>query len=279
MLQNETITNRRMIFIAGLHRSGTSILHRTLRRHPAISGFHDTGVPEDEGQHLQSVYPTGAAFGGPGRFGFDPAAHMDEHHSLANADNAKKLFVQWQRHWDLTRPCLLEKSPPNLIRMRFLQRLFPNSSFIVLFRHPVAAAYATQKWSKTSIPELLDHTLLCYERALGDLPRLERAFVMRYEDFVAHPRATLNNLVHWLGLQPLGIEEEVRGSLNEDYFRLWRKDHGSLLRRWRLGLGRSVKGYDARSRTLGYSLLGKTLIHPFHGAGAYRLGVPAFEMS
>jgi len=45
----------RIVFVAGLHRSGTSLVHRCLAAHPDVSGFADTGVPEDEGQHLQTV--------------------------------------------------------------------------------------------------------------------------------------------------------------------------------------------------------------------------------
>ena len=69
---------RRLLFVGGLHRSGTSLVHRCLTRHPEVSGFSGTGVPEDEGQHLQTVYPPAYAHGGPGRFGFDPDAHLTE---------------------------------------------------------------------------------------------------------------------------------------------------------------------------------------------------------
>jgi len=48
--------DKKFVFISGLHRSGTSILHRILRSSEGISGFHDTNVPQDEGQHLQSVF-------------------------------------------------------------------------------------------------------------------------------------------------------------------------------------------------------------------------------
>ena len=48
-----------LVFVGGLHRSGTSLVHRCLALHPAVSGFSGTGVPEDEGQHLQTVYPAG----------------------------------------------------------------------------------------------------------------------------------------------------------------------------------------------------------------------------
>jgi hypothetical protein len=50
------VTGERLVFIGGLHRSGTSIVHRCLSDHPDVSGFQSTGVWEDEGQHLQSVY-------------------------------------------------------------------------------------------------------------------------------------------------------------------------------------------------------------------------------
>ena len=68
----------RFVFLAGLHRSGTTLLARLLASHPEVSGFSDTGVPADEGQHLQTVYPAAAVYGGPGRFGFAPEAHFTE---------------------------------------------------------------------------------------------------------------------------------------------------------------------------------------------------------
>ena len=103
------------IFIGGVHKSGTSLLHEILKSHPDISGFSDTGVPEDEGQLLQSVYPPAYTFGGAGRFGFHEESYMDEHHPLATERNAEELFLQWSRYWDLDRPYLIEKSPPNII--------------------------------------------------------------------------------------------------------------------------------------------------------------------
>lgn len=79
--------DKTLIFIGGLHRSGTSLLHEILRRHPAVSGFANTGVPKDEGQHLQTVYPPASAFGGPGLFGFNRASFMNEDHPLATIES------------------------------------------------------------------------------------------------------------------------------------------------------------------------------------------------
>ena len=48
---------RRYVFVCGLHRSGTSLITRSLMDHPEVSGFRDTGAIEDEGQFLQTVLP------------------------------------------------------------------------------------------------------------------------------------------------------------------------------------------------------------------------------
>ena len=72
------MTEQRLVFVGGLHRIGTTPLARCLAAHPQISGFEHTGVEEDEGQHLQTVYPPARAHGGPGRFALSAAAHLTE---------------------------------------------------------------------------------------------------------------------------------------------------------------------------------------------------------
>jgi Sulfotransferase family len=242
-------SNKTFVFVTGLHRTGTSLLHRLLRAHPDISGFANTGVYEDEGQHLQSVVPTAMAYGGPGRFGFDARAYLDETSPLATRDNAATLYGEWAAHWDLGKPVLLEKSPTTLVRMRFFQALFPNSVFVVSLRHPIAVTRATQKWTKTGTRTLMEHTLACYERALDDLPRLRRAFVLRYEDFVVHPERALAAVCEFIGVAPIPPAETVHSDVNSHYFAAWRRGPLAFRRR------RIARDYEIRSRRLGYSLL------------------------
>ena len=47
----------RLVFVGGLHRSGTTPFAKVLGEHPEVSGLVNTGVRKDEGQHLQPVYP------------------------------------------------------------------------------------------------------------------------------------------------------------------------------------------------------------------------------
>src|SRR5579862_5824222 len=153
----------RMVFICGLHRSGTSLIHRCMGDHPDISAFADTGAPEDEGQHLQSVYPTARAHGGPGRFGLDADSHLTETSPLVTDANRRRLLEEWLPHWDLSRRLLVEKSPPNLVRIRFLRALFPGSRFIVITRHPAVIACATQRSAITTLTSLVHHWVVCHE--------------------------------------------------------------------------------------------------------------------
>ncbi len=95
----------KFIFLCGLHRSGTSPLFRILREHPQISGFFNTGVPEDEGQHLQTVFPAAKVYEGPGRFGFAREAHLTDESGLVMAENRQKLFAEWSKYWD-ARPAI-----------------------------------------------------------------------------------------------------------------------------------------------------------------------------
>ena len=72
------LNHKKIVFISGLHRSGTSVLHRELSACRQCSGFRNTGVPEDEGQHLQTVFPNAAFYGGPEEFAFNADSYLDE---------------------------------------------------------------------------------------------------------------------------------------------------------------------------------------------------------
>ncbi len=213
--------NYKFIFIGGLHRSGTSLVFKCLREHPQISGFKNTRAFEDEGQHLQSVYYPAIKYGGAGKFGFNRASFLDENSELATVANAEKLFHQWEKYWDIQKPCLLEKSPPNLVRTRFLQKLFPNSFFIIIFRHPIAVSYATRKWCKNPLHSLVEHWLKCYEKFDSDKENLKNILAIKYEDFVANPQVILNQIYSFINLESFPLNLEVSSQVNDKYFSRW----------------------------------------------------------
>ena len=90
-----TYEPKRLVFVGGLHRSGTTPLTRAMAEHPSISGLSETGVKEDEGQHLQPVYPKAKVYGGPGRFAMDARSHLTEDSPLVTPENAQRLWDAW----------------------------------------------------------------------------------------------------------------------------------------------------------------------------------------
>jgi hypothetical protein len=241
----------KFIFICGLHRSGTSPLFRMLREHEKISGFSNTGAPEDEGQHLQTVFPAGNIYGGPGRFGFAPEAHLTEQSELVTPENQRRLFAEWSRYWDLSKPWLQEKSPPNFIRSRFLQAVFPDSYSIASTRPPVAVSLATSKWADTSRELLMKHWLHCHRLFRQDSTHLHRLLEIRYEDLIQATDATMRQVYRFLGLTPHFVTP-LDPAGNDRYFSAWRKlsDENDT----RSELRRLTERYEREVQLYGYSL-------------------------
>lgn len=243
-----------MIFVGGLHRSGTSLLARLLGEHPEVSGLTDTGVPEDEGQHLQSVMATAAALGGPGHFARSARAHLTEADLAAEPDVlADALRAAWLPY---TRPgasVVVEKSPPNLLRFRFLRAAFPDAACILVTRHPVAVSHATEFWARAPIGELLDHWCLAHETALADATHLGDVMTVRYEDLVADPTGVVAAVDAHCGLTPHATAEPVRTDTNVRYFKRFR--HSRFLPA-PLHIAPLVRRYESRINALGlgYSL-------------------------
>jgi hypothetical protein len=247
-MQDDDRSNCKYVFVCGLARSGTSVIARNIGRLHNCTGLKDTGVLEDEGQFLQDVYPTAGDCGGDGRFGFDPRMHLTETSSLLTPENVDKLRKSWQPYWDTSKTIYLEKTPGNLLKTRFLQAAFPNSYFVVIRRHPVPVSIAIQKWkvNVTSLYNLFEHWLQCYNLFEQDKMHLEHLYELRYEDYVENPGKYHEEIAAFLGTRvpeppeqdkfrlvtkldyPSGLRvpemsmEQTSGVYNKKYFDRWR---------------------------------------------------------
>ena len=257
------MTEQRLVFVGGLHRSGTTPLSRCLAAHSQISGFEGTGVEEDEGQHLQTVYPPARAYGGPGRFALSAAAHLTETSPLLTPEVATLLLHQWSPHWDLSKPVLVEKSPPNLVMTRFLQGAFSDARFVMVVRHPAIVSLSTRKWARLrSLGALLDNWFAAHRTFEEDAAHLRHLLVVKYEHLVADPSGTLAGIAEFLELDgeiPAGGIDTRRSAT---YERQWAELSGGGP--WRRERFRSLcRRYQAAADHFGYSLLDLDRTDPF----------------
>jgi len=243
----------KFIFICGLHRSGTSLLYKILNEQSNISALTNTNEIEDEGQFVQSVYKPAYKFGGVGRFGFNKDAELNEKSKLINKKNRKKLYDEWSRYWDTDKEFLLEKSPINIIRTRFLQAMFPNSYFINIKRHPIATSLATKKWSKTSLDSLINHWITCHKKLNHDKIKISRIIDIKYEDLIENTDNVLQLISNFLETEITSPKTQIRQGINIKYFNIWERKKKSILKR--NNMKKIIKKYEDEINVFNYSLI------------------------
>ena len=160
-------------------------------------------------------------------------------------------MIEWSSHWDEQKPIWIEKSPPNIIRTRFLQELFPEAYFITIIRHPLAVSLATQKWSKTSVDSLINHWITAHRIYQEDRLKLKNEFFFSYEHMVLNPRELINDIESFLGSEIPYSKQFV--SANDKYFKNW-----SEIKFWELNKRKMkkkcIKNYESSVNAFGYSL-------------------------
>ena len=203
--------NRKYVFICGLHRSGTSTLTKIIGTSNLVSIHTNTDVPENEGQHIQSVYDPASKYGGPGKFGFDKKYHYTEKSHLLTQKNNDKIINEWSKYWDLNKYILVEKSPPNIIHTRYLQEIVQKSYFIIIIRHPLAVSFATKKWNNQTLDKHIEHWLYVHNILYNDLKQIKKYLILKYEELNID---TFENIINNFLEEKLLIDSNILENFN-----------------------------------------------------------------
>ncbi|MBK7642118.1 MAG: SRPBCC domain-containing protein [Planctomycetes bacterium] len=122
--------------------SGSTLLYRLIGTSANVSTLFGHGNWAGEGQALPGAARWMRASKGPdprvGGF-WDPALQMPW----------AEIKTVWDRHWDLTKPILAEKSPPNMCRAESILEFFSRHGdvvFVGLMRSPYAVKQSAQHW-------------------------------------------------------------------------------------------------------------------------------------
>lgn len=184
--------------------------------------MRDTGVPKNEGQHLQSVMPSADALGGPGEWVRQDEAHLTERD--AEDGQAARVLEGWVSFWQGSGHVFVEKSPPNLMRTRLLRAIFPRSVFLIIVRNPLVVALSTQRrWaSDSTVARQIENWLIANETLVADAAGWDDVAIVRYERFIADPSVVASEALRRVRLDPAPVDVSVvRTGMNEKYLADW----------------------------------------------------------
>lgn len=202
-------------FVLGVNNSGTTLLHELLGRHREIRTLPGLDLVAAEGQWHTDALPLAGDHDVPRLF----AAEVEHFRRTEDDDGAPAVRAlhdwafQYVRHSEGGWPgrVLLEKSPPNVVRSRWLQAHFPRARFVAMARHPCAVAEGIRRREGHDLRAAARHWAEANRLLLDDLPHLERWTGVRYEDLCDAPVATVQRLVEFLGLEPDVRRDDLTG--------------------------------------------------------------------
>ena len=99
----------------------------------------------------------------------------------------KEIKAVWDGYWDLAKPLLVEKSPPNLLRAGDIAAHFSPVYFLLMVRNPYAHCEGMIRRGLGTATEAAEFAVYCMRRQADNAERLSNVLSFSYEDLVAHP--------------------------------------------------------------------------------------------
>ena len=190
--------------IAGMHRSGTSMVTRLLKDCGLFLGDEEelTGPALDNPEGFwenknfvelneEILARFGASWSHPQslspRWEFDPVVEP----LLVRAGELVARFSQ-QRHWGW-------KDPRNSLTIAFWRRIIPSLKFVVCIRNPIEVAHSLFVRGDTTGASQFELWLHYYQQILSVGPPSSR-IITHYQSYFEDPREEVGRLTSWLGL-------------------------------------------------------------------------------
>ena len=186
------------VFVVGFPRSGTTLLEQLLDAHPALVSF-------DEQPFLQALFLTLV----------DRAGDVARAGDILDADTIHTLRSQYAALvngivGDLAGRRPVDKNPLNMVRLPWLQRVFPRGRVVLAIRHPCDVVFscymqnfrspvlATRFRTLDGAADFYDRVFAHWDRAAGDLHL--PVHVLRNEDLIDDTEGRARALFAFLDL-------------------------------------------------------------------------------
>lgn len=132
---------------------------------------------------------------------------IPEAHELIRIENRWKPETEirwdlvkeiWMKHWDLSKPILLDKSTSNVPHPLSMEKAFGPSHFICMVRDPYAHCESLIRRMGYEEQMAAWFTIHCLKLQKKNLAELERRCLVRYEDFTEYPELIKEKILTFL---------------------------------------------------------------------------------
>lgn len=105
---------------------------------------------------------------------------------------------EWRKYWDLNSDILLEKSPPNIIRAKSIEKIFNPVYFIVFYRNPYAHCESLIRRKKSNARDAAIFAIKCLTYQKENLLGLERKVQISYEELTNNTTMAIESLKQFI---------------------------------------------------------------------------------
>ena len=201
--------NKTWVFLVGCYNSGTTLLAELLGQHPSISAL------PTEGHFITDQFVKDYDIGLPRMW-----VEREDLFCLTEQDQGPdpvRLKKEWGMRLDLSKPVLLEKSPPNTAKTRWLQAHFENARFIGMVRNGYAVAEGISRKAEPHHRaggwpiEMSAHQWKRSNEILQkDAEQLRHFLWVKYEDLTRDTVGTLKRITAFVGVPDFDTFESDR---------------------------------------------------------------------
>jgi hypothetical protein len=110
----------------------------------------------------------------------------------------EKIKTIWHKYWDLSKPILLEKSTPNIMRVNDIKKCFNPISFICMVRNPYAQCEGIIRRNGKSAEFAAKFALNCLQYQKVNIENEKNLLFFTYEDLCENKSQVVNKIISFM---------------------------------------------------------------------------------
>jgi hypothetical protein len=110
----------------------------------------------------------------------------------------KDIKKVWMKYWDQTKPVLLDKSIPNIMRVKEIKKEFTNLYFICMVRNPYAQVEGIIRRNNATLEYAADFAINCLRYQKENIEQENNLLFFSYEQLCEDKEKTIKRIIDFL---------------------------------------------------------------------------------